>query len=294
MFKYAYGQQPSDISPPGLGLGWLRAVRHLKSTSATGSFWHVHPAMQILYCIKGEFVYEFRELPPVVLTAGHLIAIPAGLEHRHLKAIDPVGHRIELLADASLSGEAEYSVMPAKLVEEKLDLIGSCACTAKACSRPLQALFTELDALAMRGAKLDESDLALARTIATLVLQRCAGDCKLPAERASEVRLVDEVLSWLEKNFRSDVNVDRIVCYMGYSRSRTFELFKERTGLTPANWITRRRIKEACDMLEGTDATAACVALACGFASPRHFNYVFRRQTGLTPSQWREQRSGGK
>ena len=294
MGKYAYGQQPSDIPPQKLGLGWLRAVRHLKSMSATGSFWHVHEAMQILCCIKGEFVYEFREKPPVVLTAGHFIAIPTGIEHRHIRAIDPAGHRIELLADASLAGEAEYSLMRPELVAEKLDMIGARECNATACSRHLQSLFTELDALAMRGGGLGESDLALARTVATLVLQRCAGDGEMLSERASEVRLVDEVLAWLEKHFMEDVDVDRIVSYMGYSRSRTFELFKERTGLTPANWIMRRRIKAACDMLDGDKAAVSSVALACGFASARHFNYVFRRQTGFTPTEWRERGARGK
>lgn len=291
MAKYAYGQQPSDIPQPRLGLGWLRAVRHLKSASATGSFWHTHPAMQILYCIKGEFTYEFRDMPPVVLTAGHYIAIPAGLEHRHIKAIDPAGHRIELLADPTLAAESEYALMPAGLAAAKLDMIGRRACAATGCSRPLQALFTELDALAMRGGELDESDLALARTIATLVLQRCAGDGERPVERTAEVRLVDDVLAWLEKHFREEVDVERIVSYMGYSRSRTFELFKAHTGLTPANWIMRRRVKEACDMLERTDLTSANVANACGFASARHFNYVFKRQTGLTPTGWRERSS---
>ena len=43
MKEYAYGQQPSDIPVKALGLGWLAGVRHLKTSTATSSFWHTHP-----------------------------------------------------------------------------------------------------------------------------------------------------------------------------------------------------------------------------------------------------------
>ena len=87
------------------------------------------------------------------------------------------------------------------------------------------------------------------------------------------------------------IDIDRLVAYTGYSRSRLFDIFKEHTGLTPSDWISRRRIKEACLLLETTDQPTNAVARSCGFTSPQYFNAVFKRRTGTTPTEWR-QRNG--
>ena len=291
MQKYAYGQRPSDIPAQRLALGWLRAVRHLQSRAATESYWHVHEEIQVLYRIKGETPYEFRERPSVVLTAGHLIVIPAGLEHRHLKAIDPAGHRVELLLAPSAAREATYGLFSESQARALAKALQEHACTPVACSRGLQGNFAELDALAVRGKSLSEAEVALARTLASLILQRCATQPQAAAGRPFEVRLMDETLAWLEAHYAEPIDIDRLVAYTGYSRSRLFDIFKEHTGLTPSDWISRRRIKEACLLLETTDQPTNAVARSCGFTSPQYFNAVFKRRTGTTPTEWR-QRNG--
>lgn len=291
MGKHAYGQQPPDIGGRDLGLGWLAGVRHLKSLSATGSFWHRHREIQLLYCFKGEFSYEFRSLPPEVLTAGHLIVIPAGMEHRHLQAIDPAGHRVEMLIGAVRGAPRRYSLFPPSVAANLIADISGQICTPVACPRELSALFMELDALAesARSRSLPPNDLALARTLSCLILQRCAaqrGASAAPAHRDG-ARLMDEAVAWLETHYSEQIRMDRLVAYMGYSRSRLFDLFKKHTGLSPADWLARYRIRRARDMLSAGGASVSGVAKACGFASPQYFNAAFKRQTGLTPSSWR-------
>ena len=152
MGKYAYGQRPPDVGGKDLELGWLAGIRHLKSLSATGSFWHRHREVQLLYCIKGEFTYEFRNLPPEVLTAGHFIVIPAGMEHRHLQAIDPAGHRIEMLIGGVRGAKRRFSPFPPSVAENLIAAVSSQICTPVPCPRELSALFLELDELAERSA----------------------------------------------------------------------------------------------------------------------------------------------
>lgn len=288
MQNYAYGQRPSDIPIQRLSLGWLRAVRHLKSRAATESYWHVHEEVQVLYCIKGEFPYEFRDRPSVVLTAGHLIVIPAGLEHRHLKAIDPAGHRVELLLAVPATREAAFGLFSGAQAKHLLKALQERACASTPCSRDLQRNFAELDDLAVRGKNLSETELALARTLASLIFQRCAAQPQASAGRAFEVRLMDETLAWLEAHYTEPLRIERLVAYTGYSRSRLFDIFKEHTGLTPSDWISRRRIKEACRLLETTGTPANAIAQSCGFTSSQYFNAVFKRRTGTTPTEWRE------
>ena len=292
MAKYAYGQQPADLRDGELGLGWLAGVRHLKSLSATGSFWHAHAEIQLLSCIRGEFSYEFRDHPPVVLTAGHFIVIPAHMEHRHLQAIDPAGHRVEMLIRTRVSGKPPFGVFSPSQGARLVAGLSQRTCTPVPCSRELVALFLELDELAARGERLRPPDeLALARTLSGLILQRCARTPRAQpdAETApAETRLMKEAVDWLKAHYAERVRMNRLVSYMGYSRSRLFELFKRHTGLTPADWLSRYRVKAARKMLETTESPVAHVAAACGFSSAQYFNDAFRRQTGTTPSAWRQ------
>ncbi len=294
MGKYAYGQRPPDLGKADLALGWLAGVRHLKSISASGSFWHRHDEMQLLYCFKGEFTYEFRSLPPEVLTAGHLIVIPAGMEHRHLQAIDPAGHRVEMLIGGTRGSASRYSLFPKSVANNLIADVAGQICTPVACPRSLSDLFAELDAVAERasGGSPSPYDLALARTLGCLVLQRCAAlrEAAQPVHK-SEARLMDEAVAWLEAHYGEQVQVERLVSYMGYSRSRLFELFKKHAGLSPADWLAHYRIRKAREMLSLSQTPVAEIAKKCGFASPQYFNAAFKRQTGLTPTAWRAKSS---
>ena len=288
MAKYAYGQQPSDLKDGDLGLGWLAGIRHLRSLSATGSFWHAHEQIQLLYCIRGEFCYEFRDHPPAVLTAGHFIVIPPRMEHRHLQAIDPAGHRVEILIRTRSPRRSAYGVIPDALAAKFAAGLRRRICTPVPCSRDLAALFRELDDIAAREERpRPAEDLALARTLASLILQRCVHPSRTKHEVSNEARLMDEAVGWLGAHAAERIRMNRLVSYVGYSRSRLFELFKRRTGLTPADWLARHRIRLARKLLETTSDPVARIAVSCGFSSPQYFNDAFRRQTGSTPSAWR-------
>ncbi len=288
MAKFAYGQQPSDLGDKDLLLGWLAGVRHLRMTSAGESFWHSHREMQLLYCIKGEFGYEFEDGSAETLTSGHYIVIPAHLKHRHVLAIDPAGHRVEMLAKAPRT-KGEYAAFPTSVAKSLLASLMKNPCKARQASPGLDVVFRRLDELAARGAEnLSPQELALARTLASLAFQACAtADDAASFGARPETRLMDEATAWLKEHFAENVKMSKLVEYMGYSRSRLFDLFRKHTGLSPADYLSRHRIKVARRMLAQTNMKVADISKSCGFSSAQYFNTAFRRQTGTTPSLWR-------
>ena len=294
MRTYAYGQTPPDIGERDFSTPWLVGVRHLKAPAAGESFWHAHDEAQIMYCFKGEYGYEFEGRPPAVLAAGHFISIPAGVRHRHVQAIDPAGHRIELLV-RERGGKGRFALFPPSVAASLVASLLAAACRPHRASRDLARVFLRLDAFAARGARdLSPAELALARALASLALLACAGadageDFAADGAKA-DARLMDEAVTWLERHFAENVRMDRLVAYMGYSRSRLFDLFRKHTGLTPADYLARFRVRAARELLETTDRKVADIARACGFASPQYFNAAFRRQTGVTPTAWRTRR----
>lgn len=287
---HKFGHRPPEITRQTLDMAWISGVRRLEFASARTSYWHRHAETTLLGCLKGEVTYEFHGIDPVTLSAGSFLVIPAQVEHRHLGEIDPVSQRIELLLDVSPRQRAKYALFSPKAARDLHAALLQKALSPVKCTKEIQLAFAELCEFARRpAAQLSEPDLGYVRLLLTRILYGAA----LPHEPHPEPSrmMIDAVLDWIESRYHEPIDIDRLVAKIGFSRTHVFTLFKKRTGLTPADYITRLRIKKACAALRDPSATSKGVAESCGFSSASRFNAVFKRQTGLTPSQWRKKLS---
>jgi AraC-like DNA-binding protein len=68
--------------------------------------------------------------------------------------------------------------------------------------------------------------------------------------------------------------------------------FRATTDLRPREYLLRRRIERAQEMLVGTGMSLVDVALSVGFQAQAqaHFTSVFKRYAGQPPRAWRESR----
>ncbi|KOV62362.1 AraC family transcriptional regulator [Streptomyces sp. NRRL WC-3618] len=71
------------------------------------------------------------------------------------------------------------------------------------------------------------------------------------------------------------------------SPSRFAHLFTEQLGQSPMRALREARLRHAARLLEATDLPVERVAVASGFASPFHFNRVFRERHGMPPGAYR-------
>ena len=69
-----------------------------------------------------------------------------------------------------------------------------------------------------------------------------------------------------------------------YAVSRTF---KELTGVGFKEYITAKRLQQACHLLETTGKTVTDIAAEAGFENATYFTTVFKREFGLPPSKYR-------
>jgi AraC family transcriptional regulator len=64
-------------------------------------------------------------------------------------------------------------------------------------------------------------------------------------------------------------------------------VFKQATGMTPLQFVTRERVLQAQQLIRETSHSLIEIALEVGYTSPSHFAQVFRRTVGLAPTQFR-------
>ncbi len=93
---------------------------------------------------------------------------------------------------------------------------------------------------------------------------------------------------YIEHHLGDPIRLQDLADLAGVSRYQLVRRFKESKGQPPHQFVLRRRIERAREMLRQSDRTILEVALSCGFSSQSHFSAAFRLLTGLPPGRYRE------
>ena len=89
---------------------------------------------------------------------------------------------------------------------------------------------------------------------------------------------------------RKNITIKSLAENIGLNRSYLYEIFKEKTGLSPQEYLTRLRVNKACEFLLLPQATVASVAYSIGY-EPSVFSKAFKRVMGITPIEYKQKYS---
>lgn len=93
----------------------------------------------------------------------------------------------------------------------------------------------------------------------------------------------------MNANLRGDISTVELARECSLSAGHFARAFRHSTGLSPHQWLLRRRIEEAHALLRDGRYTLAEIARACGFADQSHFTKAYVRLRGISPGAWRRQ-----
>jgi AraC family L-rhamnose operon regulatory protein RhaS len=83
-------------------------------------------------------------------------------------------------------------------------------------------------------------------------------------------------------------SVEAMAGACGLGVTRFGSLFKEVTGVTPGDYLLRRRLDESCQLLRSsTGLSIEAVGKRVGFSHGNYFARIFRKTYGVTPAVWR-------
>ena len=93
---------------------------------------------------------------------------------------------------------------------------------------------------------------------------------------------------YIEHHLGDPIRLQDLADLAGVSRYQLVRRFKESKGQPRHQFVLRRRIERAREMLRQSDRTILEVALSCGFSSQSQLPAAFRLLTGLPPGRYRE------
>jgi AraC-like DNA-binding protein len=95
------------------------------------------------------------------------------------------------------------------------------------------------------------------------------------------------VLQYVDKHLTAKITLQDMAAVAGLSRMHFAAQFRAATGVRPHEYLLRRRIERAQELLKQAEITLVDIALTVGFQTQAHFTTVFKRFVGDTPYQWR-------
>ena len=100
--------------------------------------------------------------------------------------------------------------------------------------------------------------------------------------------LVAIAKQFMDENFDQGITVSEAAAYVFLSQGYFTRAFRDETGISPMNYLMKKRIAKACALLQNNEIKVSAISLQSGFSSPQRFNVAFRKQMGMTPMEYRK------
>ena len=100
-------------------------------------------------------------------------------------------------------------------------------------------------------------------------------------------RAVAESIDYIESNLHMPLRIDEVAEHVNLSAGYLSVLFRRETGTAFSDYVLRRRIDTAQNMLRYSDYTSTEISEILAFSSQSYFIRCFRKQAGMTPSEYR-------
>lgn len=115
---------------------------------------------------------------------------------------------------------------------------------------------------------------------------------KAPSETDTYAAYTKKALEYITANYSYPVTIEEIADYVGISRSHLFRAFQNVLSVSPKEYLSDFRIRQACVLLKSSDLSVMAIARSVGFENNLYFSKAFRKIKGMTPSEYKEISSG--
>lgn len=263
-------------------------------------YFHAHQGMELLLVHQGSGQIIAGDQLVHAGPGSLLLFQPYQLHKIHMNADAPYERSVFLFEPATL--DARLTAFPSLqrffrvLWQSELpvqhfplgELESEAKLTLASCAQAIQAADPEQ--------RLEE--LSLTAIVLLRLLRRAfpavAAELTSLAARPRSMGYAEQAIQWIEAHFAEDFQLGRLADELYVSPSYISRLFHQETGATLTEYITVRRLREACILLAATELPVREIALRIGLTNMPYFGRLFRRNFGMTPMEYRKRRRAGE
>lgn len=99
--------------------------------------------------------------------------------------------------------------------------------------------------------------------------------------------IMNSAITYINEHYMDDIQLDDVAFFAGFSKYYFSRMFKQFSSLPFSEYLTRKRLNVATELLARTKLPVKEVANQSGFGSVATFNRIFRERISCTPSQYR-------
>jgi len=100
---------------------------------------------------------------------------------------------------------------------------------------------------------------------------------------------IQRIMKFIEENIEnSELTIEDIAIYIGFSRSAFFKKLKSLTGLAPVEFLKEVRIQRAAQLIESGEYNFSEITYMVGINDPRYFSRCFKQKFAMSPREYKD------
>lgn len=161
---------------------------------------------------------------------------------------------------------------------------------AEELSNIIDTTFTSLYELLSSGLPdVEETCHNLMMSILSLVMQIINKNSSIsPSGKIEGQTLGIRIKEYIDEHYDESLSLDIISQIFHVNAYYLSHVFKKEIGLSPMQYVSRRRIGEAQSLLITTQKSITDISAIVGFGTPNHFHTQFTKYVGLSPRSFRK------
>ena len=241
---------------------------------------HHHPNLiEVVYCAKGEQMYEVNEQTYLLKGGDIFITLPDEF-HSTAGYPEDKGELYWIMIDLSNEKLLNYEKQEAKAIKHSVLHIPNRHFSG---SNSIKQILEKIVAFH----KYESLNLIQKITVKHLIEGFLLELTELGYKETATINdeTIIAIKLFIDKNIKNDFSISQLASHVHLSESRFKAWFKEQTGIPPLEYVQRKKIQLAKELILRGQDSIYDVSFELGFSSSQYFTKVFKKFTGLNPGE---------
>lgn len=256
------------------------SIRIWESESATHFDCHRHSAVELIMPLEGTSIYTTQDQEYRV-RAGEILIIPPDCPHALTEL--PGTRRYLVLFEINPLMALRDEPTVSEVLKEPIHLKEDSELRTRVVGLLMQMIAVYFEQAPMWNARCYACLLQLYAALGSQPAFAKTSEDTVPID--SEI--LNGAMTYINQHYRENICLEDVADFTGFSRFYFSRMFKQFAGCSFTEYLTRKRMETAMDLLTRSTRSIQEIAEQSGFGSLATFNRVFRKQNQCTPTQYR-------